>query len=163
MANDWDDDNNDQNTPPALREAYDKLKKEHAKQQADLERLAAQVRQSTVKDVLTAKSIDTRIAKFIPGDVSDEAGITSWLDENADLFGFKAAPELQAQEPAQQPNDAPGNNFSALAAMAQAEIGARSIQPTDDAVQKIAGTSSIEELGALLSGMGVGVDRSQAL
>lgn len=51
------------------------------------------LRERTVKDVLTAKGVRPGVAKFIPDDVTDEAGVLAWLDENAEDLGIQIAGE----------------------------------------------------------------------
>jgi hypothetical protein len=52
--------------------------------------------------VLTEAGVDTRIARFIPDDVTTPDQVSEWLQDNGDLFGVQvqeaveAAPEIQA-------------------------------------------------------------------
>lgn len=62
------------------------------KKSSDLEQKLGDVgkglRERTVKDVLTAKGVRQGIAKYVPSDITDEAGVTAWLEENAEDFGI---------------------------------------------------------------------------
>lgn len=49
--------------------------------------LAQQARERSVKDVLTAKGLSPKIAKFIPEDMTSEEEVSSWVEENAEIFG----------------------------------------------------------------------------
>lgn len=102
MANFWDDDDNDDNAdqgdgPAGLRKAYDKLKAEAKKQAAALEatqaenaKLKGTVRSRGVADLLQAKGVSPKVARFIPDDVdADEDSVTQWLTDNADVFNIQ--------------------------------------------------------------------------
>lgn len=52
-----------------------------------LSSLAAQARERSVKDVLTAKGISPKVAKFIPEDMTSEEEVSAWVEENAEIFG----------------------------------------------------------------------------
>jgi hypothetical protein len=55
--------------------------------EAEVAELRGKARQTEVSNVLTAKGVNPKVAKFIPADVEGEEGISKWLEENADLFG----------------------------------------------------------------------------
>jgi hypothetical protein len=68
--------------------------------------LKNQTRQRTVKDVLTAKGVNPKVAAFIPQDIEiTEEAVSNWLNEYGDVFGVKQESqegESQAQNPALQ-------------------------------------------------------------
>lgn len=88
-----------------LRDRGDKAEKRVKELEDLVTKLNGQVKKTTINDVLKAKNVDTRIAKFIDieGDVTQEA-VEAWLKENGELFGVKAeeeaAPSGESQEPA---------------------------------------------------------------
>lgn len=54
--------------------------------------LAQQARERSVKDVLAAKGLSPKIAKFIPEDMTSEEDVSAWVEENAEIFGGAPAP-----------------------------------------------------------------------
>jgi len=62
--------------------------------------------EKTVTDLLSAKKINPKVAGFMPAelDKSDEAAVTTWLTENADVFGYSLEAEAppEPQTPATQ-------------------------------------------------------------
>lgn len=89
MSDLYEDDDNDSTLVRQLR----KQLREQAKKNDELtERATAlekQVRSKSVEEILTSKEVDKRIAQFIPADVTDEAGVAAWLEQNGDLFGVQ--------------------------------------------------------------------------
>lgn len=67
--------------------------------EAELTGLKGKFRQSEVAQILAAKGVNAKIAKFIPADVEGDEAIGKWLDDNADVFGVSAAPEQGSDEP----------------------------------------------------------------
>ena len=102
---------NDPTIPAGLRKALKALQKENdtlktAKAQSD-----AQVRERNVKDVLEAKGVNSKIAKFIPSDISTPEAVATWLTENADLFSAtKPAGETAAETDPANAEDAAALN-----------------------------------------------------
>lgn len=69
----------------------------------ELASLKGQVRERTVSDVLQAKGVNPKVAKFIPSDVEGADAIGTWLTENADIFGFKVSDEVAAEATGSNP------------------------------------------------------------
>ena len=97
------DDDSGTNVLRELRKAYKAKEKQVKELEERLTELATASRRSTIEGVLTEAGVDTRIARFIPGDVTTSDEVSSWLQENGDLFGVQiqeqpveAAPEVQA-------------------------------------------------------------------
>lgn len=78
----------DDNGPAELRKALKKEKTEKETLAQELAALRAESRARSVKDVLDTKGVPTKVAKFIPADITTPDQIESWLNENADVFGF---------------------------------------------------------------------------
>ena len=154
MSNEWDDD--EQTDGPAdLRKALKAQQKANAEMADRLSKAEATARNAVVKDVLTSKKVDPRIAKFIPADVGDEAGVASWLDENADLFGVKSPDSPPAATPDARSDGLngqliPQEGYQTLRSMADLESGAVPVEMATDLLHKIQNTTSAEELTALL-------------
>lgn len=88
--NDGHDGGSDNDTPLVkdLRRQLRAAKKETTELTEKVTKLEAGSRERSVKDVLTAKGVRPGIARFVPKDVTDEADIVKWLEENADDLGI---------------------------------------------------------------------------
>lgn len=88
--NDGHDGGSDNDSPLVkdLRRQLRAAKKETTELTDKVAKLEAGSRERSVKDVLTAKGVRPGIARFVPKDVTDEADIVKWLEENADDLGI---------------------------------------------------------------------------
>ena len=104
-----DEDNEPQDVVKQLRKVNRTLEKRLKELEVESTTLKNQTRQRTVKDVLTAKGINPKVAAFIPQDIEiTEEAVSNWLTEHGDVFGVttQEAPEgakaqdqtLQAQK-----------------------------------------------------------------
>lgn len=100
----FDDDMND--GPKALRDAYDKLKKQLADEQkakaaleAERDTLRGQVKKSSLAELLVKHGIDAKFAARADRDGAEatEEGVKAWIDENRDFYNFNAS---KPEEPA---------------------------------------------------------------
>jgi len=81
-----------------LRKANKQKDKELADLKSNFESLNKAQRERAIKDALTSRGVNTKIASFIPQDIDPtEESVSKWLEANADVFG------LQTETP-QQPN-----------------------------------------------------------
>ena len=111
MANQYDDDDDfdaveeqpqSDNGPAQLRKALKAAEKEKKAMAEELAAIKADLRSRSVSEVLDKKGVPSKVAKFIPSDVSTPEQIDAWLAENADVFGFAAPAETaQADEETQ--------------------------------------------------------------
>jgi hypothetical protein len=94
MSNQWDDDDDDDYTAPEvnndlvkqLRKANKQKEKELAELKANFENLNKAQRERAIKDVLTSRGINSKIAAFIPSDIdASEDAVSRWLDDYADV------------------------------------------------------------------------------
>jgi hypothetical protein len=90
MSDLYEDDDNDSTLVKQLRKQLRDLKKSNDDLTTENSKLSTQVRAKSVEEILTSKGADKRLAKYIPADVNDEAGVSAWLDSDGDLFGYKA-------------------------------------------------------------------------
>lgn len=125
-----------------LREAND------AKKALETENttLKSQVRTKSVEDVLADKKADKRIAQFIPADVTDEAGVEAWLEQNGDLFGYK--PADQSDESGLSQDDQQGARDVQQLAGGDAALVSRQRQQ----LKAVSEAKTREELDALVFG-----------
>jgi hypothetical protein len=83
-----------------LRKVNRTLEKRLKELEVEANNLKSQTRQRTVKDVLTAKGVNPKIAAFIPQDIEGEEAISGWLNEYGDVFGVATQPEEAKQDSA---------------------------------------------------------------
>jgi hypothetical protein len=150
-----DDDDFDFESQPESGNAVKELRKANRTKEkalkemtAELESLRQDRRQRTIKEVLGARGVNEKIAKFIPQDIdSDEESVSRWLDENADVFGFEAGnrPEANA-DPADIKNYQRMQNTVNSGSSANASA---------DLANRILNTESPEELKKLLAETGL--------
>jgi predicted RNase H-like nuclease (RuvC/YqgF family) len=141
---DFDFEDGPQDVVKQLRKVNRTLEKRLKELEQEANTAKAQNRQRTVKDVLTAKGINPKVAAFIPQDIEiSEEAVTNWLNEYGDVFGVKQDSDegkSQAQDPALQ------------AQKRINEVVSTGTPPgvDEDAMAKILNASSAAELSALL-------------
>lgn len=87
----FEDENGEQLSGKALREARDKAANEAKDLKKQLDAALSQLTERNLKDVLQEKSLDPRLARFLKADGidgSDAAKVDTWLSENGDLVGY---------------------------------------------------------------------------
>ena len=109
--------------------------------------LKTQTRQRIVKDVLTQKGINPKVAAFIPQDLdSSEEAITNWINEYGDVFGVNN----NAEESNQQQGKASTPDLSANSRINNVVNTGMPSTPDEDSLAKILNAKSAEELNAIL-------------
>lgn len=149
MSDLYEDDDSDSTLVKQLRKQLRDLKKSNDELAEKNTGLEKQVRSKSVEEILASKEVDKRLAKFIPADVSDEAGVAAWLEENGDLFGVKKGTDDGADSgPAGlSPEDA------AAAARVQAASGGTAlIDRQKQQLEALNKATTKEELDALIFG-----------
>jgi predicted RNase H-like nuclease (RuvC/YqgF family) len=140
----FDEDNEPQDVVKQLRKVNRTLEKRLKEIEAEATTLKNQTRQRTVKDVLTAKGINPKVAAFIPQDIDvTEEAVATWLNEYGDVFGVQQESnkgESQAQNPALQ------------AQKRINDVVSTGTPPgvDEDSMSKILGAKNASELSALL-------------
>jgi hypothetical protein len=148
MANQYDEDDFDevevenQDGPANLRKALKRAEKEKKELAEQLASIQSDLRNRSVKEVLATKGVPDKVAKFIPGDISTPEQIDAWLNENADVFGFKPAEPVQTEEQVA--------NQRAYQRINASEQNAGTPSRDQDVASKLAGAKSIEELNAIV-------------
>ena len=148
MANQYDDDDfdevetQDQDGPAQLRKALKRAEKEKKEMAEQLAKIQTDLRDRSVKEVLANKGVPDKVAKFIPGDISTPEQIDAWLNENADVFGFKPAEPAQTEEQVE--------NQRAYQRINAATQNASTPSRDQDVAAKLAGAKSLEELNAIV-------------
>jgi hypothetical protein len=150
MANQYDDDYNyeeeeetsDSSGPANLRKALKKAERERTALQEQLAAVKNNLRERSVRDVLETKGVNSKIAKFIPGDIEAPEQIAAWLDENADVFGFRTEEQSQPAELSQEAITEQRINSSASTGITPGR--------DEDLATRIANAQSKEELMSLM-------------
>ena len=154
MSNDrdnyWDDEDEDDSAQndfnstdtdlvKKLRKALKAEQKRAKELESTLGELSKSQRERVLKDVLSSRGVNPKVANFIPNDLeSSEEAISSWLDQNADVFGFKVSPQASEKD---------------LANLRQMDIvtqGALSPERAQDLEMQLANASSEDEILSLL-------------
>lgn len=114
--------------------------------------LAQQARERSVKDVLAAKGLSPKIAKFIPEDMTSEEEVSAWVEENAEIFG--AAPS----QPLDDSGEA-GPDLSGLTQISQIQATGQPFDGDSDQVAAlIRSARTPEELNKVIFGTTSGPD-----
>jgi hypothetical protein len=84
LPDDFDD--YDDGAMTQVRRAHKAAVKRLKELEGELQGYRVESRKRTVADVLASRGYNPKIADLIPGDITNEAEIVSWLDEKADVF-----------------------------------------------------------------------------
>lgn len=84
LPDDFDD--YDDGAIQQVRRAHKAAVKRLKELESELQTYRVESRKRTVADVLTSRGYNPKIAELIPGDITSEAEVVSWLDEKADVF-----------------------------------------------------------------------------
>ena len=156
MSNQWDDDDYDDYTAPEgnndlvkqLRKANKQKEKELAELKANFENLNKAQRERAIKDVLTSRGINSKIAAFIPSDIdASEDAVSRWLDDYADVFGI--------EQPQQATPNVDPNQAKQYQKMTQTVEQGLSPDAGDDIMRRLMNANSKEELDAVIRESGL--------
>ena len=84
LPDDFDD--YDDGAITQVRRAHKAAVKRLKELETELQGYRVESRKRTVSDVLASRGYNPKIADLIPGDITNEAEIVSWLDEKSDVF-----------------------------------------------------------------------------
>lgn len=74
-----------------LRKANKQKDKQLKEIQSELAELRKEKRDRTIKETLTARGVNPKIASFIPQDIDlTEESLSKWLEENGEVFGVSS-------------------------------------------------------------------------
>jgi hypothetical protein len=150
----WDDEDDDLDNDSQL-DGGDLVKKLRKAKRADekrikelteqLESFTKAQREQTVRQVLEKKGVNAKAARLIMKDLEDinEETVSTWLDDNGDLFGLKASDDNE--------------NKADIAALRQQDaFTSRAVTPdkAEDFEMKIQNASSADEILSLLRQQG---------
>lgn len=148
----WDDE--DEDTPTGEFQSDSALVKQLRKQlKAEQRRLkelensygelTKSQKERILKDVLSSKGVNQKIAQFIPADIeASEDAISAWLDANGDVFGYTPAPKPVVNQ----------QDIASMQKMDAVLTNAETPATSDDLQNRIANATSEEEILSILSG-----------
>jgi hypothetical protein len=126
-----------------LRKALKAEQRKNKELETSYGELTKSQKERILKDVLTSKGVNQKIAQFIPSDIeASEDAISAWLDSNGDVFGY-----TPSEKPAVNQDD-----INSLRKMDSVLTGADTPAASDDLMNRIAGAESEEEILSILSG-----------
>jgi hypothetical protein len=80
-----------------LRKANKQKEKQLKEIQVELSELRKEKRDRTIKETLTSRGVNPKIAAFIPQDIDlTEESLSNWLNEYGDVFGVESQSSNQA-------------------------------------------------------------------
>lgn len=150
----WADDEDDEETSTPVFESDSDLVKRLRKQlkaeqrrnkelESSYGELTKAQKERILKDVLTSKGVNQKIAQFIPSDIeASEDAISSWLDANGDVFGYTPTPKPAVNQ----------NDIAAMQKMDAVLTGADTPPSSNDLENRLANANSEEEILSILSG-----------
>lgn len=131
-----------------LREQLEAVLAEKKQLETELNSLRGSLRERTVTEVLTAKGVNPKVAKFIPQDVDGEAAIVEWLKTEGDVFGVQFD-DTAATTP--EPTKPAVNAGEVQATQRLQNLGASAATPAliQDIENRLAAANSQEEINAI--------------
>jgi len=153
MADNYEDDyedeySNDSDLVKNLRKQVRALGKELSEIKSENTNLKTVTRETSIKNVLNAKGVNAKVAKLIPANIEGEEAVTEWLEENADIFGFTAPSEADAETQSSSVSEEAVSSTKRLQ-----NLGQNSQSPTavQDIEAKVANAKSQKEILAILA------------
>jgi hypothetical protein len=141
--NDFESFDADTDLVKKLRKALKAEQKRNKELETTMGDLTKSQKERILKDVLTSRGVNPKIAQFIPSDIeASEDAIGTWLDNNGDVFGYT---------PAEKPKVAQ-QDIVAMQRMDSALTGAETPASSDDLLNRIANAGSEDEILSILSG-----------
>lgn len=152
---DYDDDYDDLDGSSVLKQLRkeNRSKEKQIKElQEQLKSITIQARERSVKDVLTAKGLNPKIARFIPEDVTSEEEVSAWIEEYAEVFG--GAKVEEQPKAADSKDEAPSPDLSAFTQNGQVQsTGSAYSGDPDQLAALIQSARTPEELNKVLFGV----------
>ena len=126
-----------------LRKALKAEQRKNKELETSYGELTKAQKERILKDVLSSKGVNQKIAQFIPSDIeASEDAISAWLDANGDIFGY-----TPSEKPAVNQDD-----IASIQKMDSVLSGAETSASSDDLINRIAGATTEEEIYSILSG-----------
>lgn len=126
-----------------LRKALKAEQRKNKELETSFGELTKSQKERILKDVLSSKGVNHKIAQFIPADIeASEDAINAWLDANGDVFGYTPTPKPAVNQ----------QDIASMQKMDAVLTGAETSATSDDLQNRIANADSEEEILSILSG-----------
>lgn len=126
-----------------LRKALKAEQRKNKELETSFGELTKAQKERILKDVLSSKGVNHKIAQFIPADIeASEDAINAWLDANGDVFGYTPTPKPAVNQ----------QDIASMQKMDAVLTGAETSATSDDLQNRIANAESEEEILSILSG-----------
>jgi hypothetical protein len=149
----WDDEEDDDVTLASfdsdtdlvkkLRKALKVEQKRNKELESTLGELSKSQRERVLKDVFSSRGVNPKVAAFVPSDLdASEEAISSWLEQNADIFGVQVQPK----------NEVNSRDVANLRQIDEVTTGALSPDKAEDMSIKIQSAQSADDILNLIYG-----------
>ena len=126
-----------------LRKALKVEQKRNKELESSLGELTKSQRERVLKDVFASRGVNPKVAAFIPNDLdASEEAISSWLEQNADVFGVQLQPKKEIDS----------RDVASLRQMDNVTTGALSPDKAEDMSIKIQSAQSADDILNLIYG-----------
>jgi hypothetical protein len=126
-----------------LRKALKVEQRRNKDLESSLGELTKSQRERVLKDVFASRGVNPKVATFIPNDLdASEEAISSWLEQNADVFGIELQPRKEIDS----------KDVASLRQMDNVTTGALSPDKAEDMSIRIQSADSAEEILNLIYG-----------
>ena len=126
-----------------LRKALKVEQKRNKELESSLGELTKSQRERVLKDVFASRGVNPKVATFIPNDLdASEEAISSWLEQNADVFGIQLEPRKEIDS----------KDVASLRQMDNVTTGALSPDKAEDMSIKIQSAQSADDILNLIYG-----------
>ncbi len=126
-----------------LRKALKVEQRRNKELESSLGELSKSQRERVLKDVFASRGVNPKVAAFIPNDLdASEEAISSWLEQNADVFGIQLEPRKEIDS----------KDVASLRQMDNVTTGALSPDKAEDMSIKIQSAQSADDILSLIYG-----------
>jgi hypothetical protein len=157
MSDDWDDNNNDGNQGGGnsggggLRAQLESALAKLRVAEESRAKLEGEVRQTKIKDLVSAKGFNPKVAAVVPDKVeATDEKIGAWLDENADWLPKAATSGAQTQTGSTQTEDTDADEAETVDRMGSALAQGMPPEKVRDLERRIEDVKSVEDMDKLM-------------
>jgi len=126
-----------------LRKALKVEQKRNKELESSLGELTKSQRERVLKDVFASRGVNPKVAAFIPNDLdASEEAISTWLEQNADVFGVQVEPKKEIDS----------KDVASLRQMDNVTTGALSPDKAEDMSIRIQSAQSADDILNLIYG-----------
>jgi hypothetical protein len=126
-----------------LRKALKVEQRRSKELESSLGELTKSQRERVLKDVFASRGVNPKVAAFVPGDLdASEEAISSWLEQNAEIFGVQVQPRKEVDS----------RDVASIRQMDNVTTGALSPDKAEDMSIKIQSAQSADDILNLIYG-----------